>query len=289
MEAQRALLAALAAPTLRPVRRALEAALPLACASELFLSAAGLDDTLAPLVAGLLPLCPAARWLHLSYNKLEAPGAELIAQALPMMHSLDAISLAGNNIGHAAVSIVKNLPRYVTQIDFRECGIVAEDLPEMFEVLANSKEIISIDLSGNSIGNKGLEIIASYVPRFTKLLYLHCANCGASRTVLKTFVDKLAGLPDLKALDISGNDIGSAFPGIVESLCKIRRLSFLGLKDGKISTENFTLLFNKLGFLRSIKRILISGNRINPRSLETLDTSGLFITDEDEDLCPDGE
>lgn len=289
MEPQRALVASLAAPALRPARRALEAALPLACAYELFLSSAGLDDALAPLVAGLLPLCPAVRWLHLSYNRLSPAGAELIASALPLMHSLDALSFAGNNIGHSAVSIVRNLPRYVTQIDFRECGIVADDLPEIFDILSRSKDIISIDLSGNPIGNKGLEAMAGYISRFDKLLYFHCANCGLSRSALRSFVDKLSLLPNLKALDISGNDIGSAFPDIVDSLCKMRRLSYLGLKDGKISTENFVSLFNKQGSLRSIKRILISGNRINARSLDSLNSSGLFITDGDEDLCPDGE
>lgn len=126
-----------------------------------------------------------------------------------------------SNAGLTDVSILKNLPSTVTDIDLSYNDIT--EIPE--DLLAGKTELTQFVLNGNYIST----IPAGLFKDSKKLVNIYMSNMNLSKVEAGTF----AGLSELEQLDLQSNKITDIEAGAFDGLTKLTQL---GLDTNKLSS-----------------------------------------------------
>ena len=125
------------------------------------------------------------------------------------------------------------------------------------------QSLTTLYLNNNHIGNKGVEFIAIYKPRFLKNLYL-CSNDidkDGAKSIANELIYKSKFLICLHLNDNNISDDGANY--IIESSCINKSLIDLYLDNNNISSMGIKSIINLLKFNKNLYSLYLNDNDIN--------------------------
>ncbi|XDV23336.1 hypothetical protein PO909_027944, partial [Leuciscus waleckii] len=190
------------------------------------------------------------------------------------------LDLSGNELKHARVKhfydLLKNSHFKLERLRLRNCGIEVDDCSDLTSALkSNSSHLRELDLSGNTLGDKGVKNLYPLLSNECKLEKLSLCGCNITEKQFLILTPALCySLSNLRELDLSGNKLeNKGVEGVCEILknphCKLERLS---LNDCGIT--DVTCLAQSLAekkALQFLKELDLSKNTIGSSEQQLID------------------
>jgi len=258
----------------------------------------GVERTLA--IVEVLPSLRHLQSLNLSGNNLGVEGSNAIARVLPNIPNLQSLNLAGNNLGvegsNAIANALSNIPN-IQSLNLAENDIGVEGLRAITEVLQHLPNLQSLDLSRSFIETDRIREIYAGIRAFVSALqHLHNLqhlNFSNNSVVFGDAINILIYLPELRTLNLSGNNINDdyfsageyykfTFPHIpklqfldlshnsmmgdtIEIVAKellkhLPELRFLDLSNNNLASDASIALGEVLPYLHNLQSLNLSGN-----------------------------
>ena len=156
-----------------------------------------------------------------------------LAQLLPGLQrckSIKAFSLAGNDLSSQHMSAVS--------------GVLAN----------NASTLGNVSLSGNMIGDEGLEKLSGSLKRCRTLTKLWLEVLGLTSRGASTLSDALSSLPSLEQLSVIGNDLGdNGIAQLANRLQFCTRLRWLDIARTALSSQSVPILNRLLLSMPSVQ------------------------------------
>jgi Ran GTPase-activating protein (RanGAP) involved in mRNA processing and transport len=235
-------------------------------------------------VAELIKNACTLKSLDLQNNGIQAPGIEIICQALQNNYSLTSINLSSNRItvnphktinydgivcrpsrrdrddshddtGAKAIATVLENNHTLTSIDLSSNHLYSDSACVLAEALTNSA-LVSLDLNRNDINELGAKAIATALEKNNTLTSLNLSFCSIAETGGQSVIHALANNHALTFIDLSQNNLN------IESATAI----------GSMLSQNHTLTSLKLdsNWIRDAGAKAIAGGLENNKTLHTL-------------------
>jgi len=178
-----------------------------------------MGDKMAEVLAQILITNPKISTLELEKNDLSDSGAVILSKGLPKTTSLVHLKLSGNRISNIGA-------RYIFGALSKNCSVTCLDLgsqpdhnrnrigpgciPKLCELLRASRILYFLNLSGNGIGDLGLQTLIIGISKSAKsLISLNLSyNSFSGKSVPELEKLLIECQNSLKELDISGNLFG---------------------------------------------------------------------------------
>ncbi|XP_061125360.1 NACHT, LRR and PYD domains-containing protein 3-like [Syngnathus typhle] len=171
--------------------------------------------TYAPSEKGLLMLLPvvkASRKSELSCCELSKKSCEALASVLSSPCSLRELDLSENALGDdgleaLAAGLAK--PQCALQVlKLFNCKLSKKSCEALASVLSSPGRLRELDLSGNNLGDDGLEALAAGLAKpECALQVLELENCRLSKKSCEALASVLSSACSLRDLDLSWNDV----------------------------------------------------------------------------------
>ncbi|XP_035677370.1 NLR family CARD domain-containing protein 4-like [Branchiostoma floridae] len=234
-------------------------------------------DQVSRLVSVLMNV-PGMRALDLSLTELTPSSLQLLVQGFSHIPLLEELDLSYNDsLGDAGIEVLQSglssVPRLaVLRLRGTGIGMTAVGMKSMAPHMRHLAGLKELDISGNKIGDTGLESLIAVLSVFTAMQVLVLAGTGISATVTRNLVPVLCQLTRLIKLDISKNhDIGD--PGLkclVDILPHLTAMKVLNLKMTGISDRGISSLIKALPHLVQLQVLDVSFNDIGDSGIVSL-------------------
>ncbi len=198
--------------------------------------------------------------------------------AVPWLDRLTHLDLTGNvGLGSRLDYFfgLADLPR-LRSLELRNCQLWAEHATALNRLAPRWSRLTRLNLSGNPLGDNGVEHLASSaVWSGLEELVIRCDEQQFIDAIHAIGAAAIANSPhfaNLKTLDLNGHYIGDAgFTGIAESRT-LRGLIHLDVGYNELGTINGDVydILNESAILPKLKTLILDGNRISSRALETI-------------------
>ncbi|KAL4336047.1 hypothetical protein GQ457_07G041240 [Hibiscus cannabinus] len=172
-------------------------------------------------------------------------GFESLSSELDKLEILDLSSNYFNDSILASLSQLSSLK----SLNLAENWFTGTNSNDGIKMLSKLKNLETLDLSSNSLGNN----ILSQLAGFTSLKSLRLQDCG-----LKGSID-MSEVGNLKELYVMGNEIeslGSVFHSNSSGLARLNKLEVLGLSYNLFNNS----IFSSLGAFSKLKSLYLTGN-----------------------------
>ncbi|XP_078598235.1 NLR family CARD domain-containing protein 4-like [Branchiostoma floridae x Branchiostoma japonicum] len=231
-------------------------------------------DKTARLVS-VLKNVPGLRALDLSHTELTPSSLQPLVQAFSHMSLLEELNLSYNtDLGDAGMEVLQVGLSSVPHLAVLRLGWVSMTAVGMSSLAPFMRHLVrlrELDITGNKIGDSGLESLTTVLPIFTAMQVLGLRLISISPTGMRTLVPTLCQLTRLIKLDISYNDIGD--PGL-ECLSAILHhltaMKVLDLRLTGISDRGISSLIKALPHLVQLQVLDVSGNNIGDSGIVSL-------------------
>jgi Leucine Rich repeat len=145
--------------------------------------------------ANTLSELPALSCLNLKRNLIGDKGAKILAGVLRQCTALTSLKLGSNEISDGAISITRNLPQTLIELDLSHNYINCTIMREIATNLPKCDALANLDISSNLIRNIGAGRIARVLIQCTSLTSLNLNNNMMSVSIadldlLRTFFDQ---------------------------------------------------------------------------------------------------
>ena len=157
---------------------------------------------------------PVTSWQNSTLSKLDLGGANLgekgienLSKILPDMR-LGVLDLASNSIDQASLEILsRTLPPSLNTLNLSANKIDAKVIPTLIHTLRRLKELQTLNLAGNNMGDDGVKVLGEYLTDATvQVLNLSNNDIGDSGACN---LSQLLPLTQVSSLDMEGNNIGN--------------------------------------------------------------------------------
>jgi Ran GTPase-activating protein (RanGAP) involved in mRNA processing and transport len=163
-------------------------------------------------------------YLGLRCNVLGHQGTQLLAEALPRLHSLSALDLKSNEV------CGRTNPVYAGHMEALAALCTCLQLPKC--------SLTALDLSSNVLGLKGIQLFSTCLEYMPTLARLDLGKNKISTQGAKVLAQRLAGLQSLTYLDIEENYFYDEGIRHVAAALKINRsLTFVNLASNRIKPD----------------------------------------------------
>ncbi|XP_007492316.1 NACHT, LRR and PYD domains-containing protein 12 [Monodelphis domestica] len=163
--------------------------------------------------------------LRLKRCRISAAACQDIAAALVTNPNLIRLDLSRNVLGAAGVRLLAGgllHPRCRLQmLQLRRCHVDGEACQELSKVLSTSQHLAELDLTGNALGESGLQLLCPGLGHSAcKLQTLWLKICHLTPAACQNLSSVLSTNQSLTELDLSLNDLGDAgVTSLCEGLC----------------------------------------------------------------------
>lgn len=242
------------------------------------------------------PLCKMIRdneniqSLDISYNDIEDKSMRVIVNAIAVNNSIKELNLASmgrSGIQKIDLEVIKILStnKYLSSINLSNNNIHAPQLVSVLECLADSKNIIALNLSqnfslfqhnefGSKISIEHREAICRMWAN-NNIKVLNLADTGLSNETLTILRDGIGNNTSIENLDLSKNSLGyNNHYQVVESLCDIisnnKVLKSLNLAKNHFSDKSLRLFINALDANNTMQVLDLAGHELGDRATKKL-------------------
>eukprot|EP00058_Branchiostoma_floridae_P005184 XP_002590672.1 hypothetical protein BRAFLDRAFT_89473 [Branchiostoma floridae] len=231
-------------------------------------------DETARLVS-VLKNVPGLRALELSSTDLTPSSLQPLVQGFRHMSLLEELDLTRNdNLGDAGMEVLQvglsSIP-HLAVLRLWEVSMTAVGMSSLAPYMRHLVGLRELDISGNEIGDIGLESLTTILPIFTAMQVLVLEWIGISPTGMRTLVPALCQLTRLIKLDINENDIGD--PGLeclAAILHHLTAMKVLALRWTCISDRGISSLIKALPHLVRLQVFDVSLNKIGDSGIVSL-------------------
>ena len=161
-------------------------------------------------LAGVLVQCPALAHLDLSYNDIEAGGAERLAGVLGQCAALAHLNLCNNRIGvggaERLAGVLAQCPA-LAHLDLGFNQIGPDGAERLAGVLAQCTALAHLDLGYNDIGAAGAASLAGVLGQCTALAHLDLSSNQIGAGGAESLAGALGQCTALAHLNVGHNDI----------------------------------------------------------------------------------
>ena len=172
--------------------------------------------------------------LELAHCNLEDTDILAFTETIKCGHckSFSHINLSGNNLTDTATKslllMVISCPSF-KHLELCDCGMIIPSM-ELPETLNFVLSLSYLDISHNSIGNEGTELVAAFISRNDKIKHVHLSSCKFQSSEINQLIKALKSISSLQFIDLSMNDTrnGTLVP-IGPVISSNESLSFLHL------------------------------------------------------------
>ena len=196
-------------------------------------------------------------------------GMETLARALAVNRTLEHLDISSNNIGDTSVAhIAKALLTNTTLKTLCVChlkGFISDSCAESLAraLVDNGSSLKRLEISGNKIGDKGIDHVANALSTNTLLEVLSVRKCDISDLGAELLARALAVNRTLETLDISHNNIGdNGITHIATILESNTTLELLSVERCGISDLGAESIASALAANSSLKKLVINNKNI---------------------------
>lgn len=215
---------------------------------------------------------------------------QIITNAIAVNNSIEELNLAcmGRiSIQKIDLAVIKTLStnKHLSSINLSHNNIHAPQLVSVLECLADSKNIIALNLSqnfslfqhnefGSNISIEHREAICRMLAN-NNIKVLNLADTGLSNDTLTILRDGIGNNTSIEHLDLSQNSLGyNNHYQVVESLCDIisnnKVLKSLNLAKNHFSDKSLRLFINALDANNTMHVLDLSGHELGDRATKKL-------------------
>ena len=193
--------------------------------------------------------------LDLSSNNLMLEDFEKLLSPLSSLTQLKKLNL-NNNPDGISVILDKILPcmKWLEELRLSNTHLNGEDCNKFFESLKSLKQLKYLDLSNNAIGSFGARALANILKEFLLLEGLNLSKCCIKEDEMSALCVGLKLLKKLKYLNLSGNQINSAFFNMLLCHSVLEEIVFPEV----VIAGSVTVCFNDLKSLVHLKNLDVS-------------------------------
>ncbi|KAK8972896.1 hypothetical protein V6N11_057402 [Hibiscus sabdariffa] len=179
-------------------------------------------------------------------------GFESLSSELDKLEILDLSSNFFNDSILASLSELSSLK----SLNLAENWFTGTNSKDGIKMLSKLKNLETLDLSSNSLGNN----ILSQLAGFTSLKSLRLQDCGLKGSIDMSEVGNLRNLKELYVVENEIQSLGSVFHGNSSGLARLNKLEVLGLSYNLFNNS----IFSSLDFcnLINLRKLLLGGNEI---------------------------
>ncbi|XP_078661012.1 NACHT, LRR and PYD domains-containing protein 3-like [Branchiostoma floridae x Branchiostoma belcheri] len=236
-------------------------------------------DLTAKLVS-VLENVPCLRALGLSLTKLTPSSLQPLVQGFRHMSLLEELDLSENpDLGDTGMEVLQvwlsSVPHLaVLRLGGRVFGVgmTSVGMSYLAPYMRHLVGLRELDISGNKIGDTGLESLTTVLHTFTAMQVLGLEKTGISPTGMRTLVPALRKLTRLIKLDVSENEIGDL--GLEYLLAAILHhltaMKVLVLSGTCISDRGISSLIKALPHLVHLQVLDVSWNNIGDSGIVSL-------------------
>ena len=198
-------------------------------------------------------------------NRLTSKGILSIDYFLTKNHFIETLNIAGNNIrdeGFVLVCQGLNENNFLKHISVANNGIEYKGLLEGLECIKETK-LLTFDISGNKIMNKGVITFCDYLNNFTSLHFLNISECGIEFKGFSYLLNTLKYIKRLESLNISGNNLkNDEYFDHVFTLFRSINLRYLNMSKCFLGDKSGGILGKCLEINETLRTVNISDNQL---------------------------
>ena len=166
-----------------------------------------------------------------------------LLQSLSSCKQLTTLNLSNNTIGEAGQYLAQSITSWgdnppLETLDVRGCSILEQVWPELLQSLSSCKQLTTLDLSGNTIGEAGHYLAPSITSWGDNppLQRLDLYDCSIPEQVWPELLQSLSSFKHLSCLNLSRNTlIGCFFHFLPDANSGLMSLESLNLEETAIS------------------------------------------------------
>jgi len=216
---------------------------------------------------GNLMKCPQLVELNLMDNIIDDDGAKMIADALKINQSLEALGLSWNNIGDCGTKMIANALKFNQSLELLNLGgnkIGDVGATMIAEVLKVNHSLRSLDLISNKIGDDGAKEIAGALKINVELRSLYLINNKILNDGARMIADALIVNHSLKVLDLSYNKVADDGAKHFADAIKVNhKLETLGLGGNNIGDDGAKEIAEAMKINHCLKSLNLNKNKIS--------------------------
>ncbi|XP_030646427.1 protein NLRC5 [Chanos chanos] len=171
-----------------------------------------LTDTGASSLAKALEDCPLITHFDISDNNLTDKGMKEISETLCKLKNITSVTFGKNNFSlHGVFILVEEMAQCHTaqqvQAHLTDCELRETHMERLYSKLSSYSSLISLDLSKNALGNKGLKKLLDFLPKLKTIEEINVSENGITVDGVIFLADCLHTCMDLievHARDLSG-------------------------------------------------------------------------------------
>lgn len=233
----------------------------------LALSCNRLDDNGALWIGDMILHNDTLKRLHLDRNLLTATTAGYLGLALTQNTTLKSLDLSRNRIKSAgvwALGVALRRNKALNMIDLSNNSMGPETAPQaLCELFKKDGAITEIILSGNRIGDAGVEQIAHSIRENKILKKMELDSVGMTSSGFKVLCEALKDNDALEFLSVNKNDIkDDAMKAFGELLQGNKALATVRMSECGITDTGYQCIAEGMQSNSTVKEIDLSGNAI---------------------------
>ena len=232
------------------------------------------DDGLQQLLPGLLS-CTRLKALDLSLNGLSETHMAGVGKVLSLNHqSLEGLNLGWNHIGDEGLRSVQDGLRQLLQLKClcsSDLGLTRTGVLLLPDIISHQPALVECDLSNITMGGAAFVDIRSALQKCKHIKELRLSSAGLKSSSMGLLASVLAGLSQLRDLDIRLNPIcDEGFQLLSPGLQQCPQLRVLYLDACDLTGQVIALLTMVLLSMPQLEELSLSGNQIGDAGLNQL-------------------
>ncbi|KAK8550169.1 hypothetical protein V6N12_038896 [Hibiscus sabdariffa] len=169
------------------------------------------------------------------------------------LDKLEILDLSSNHFNDSILASLSQLSS-LKSLNLAENWFTGTNSNDGIKMLSKLKNLETLDLSSNSLGNN----ILSQLAGFTSLKSLRLQDCGLKGSIDMSEVGNLRNLKELYVMENEIESLGSVFHSNSSGLARLNKLEVLGLSYNLFNNS----IFSSLGAFSKLKSLYLTGNKL---------------------------
>ncbi|KAF7242769.1 Protein NLRC5 [Varanus komodoensis] len=211
-------------------------------------------------------------WCSLSGNSLNDQAVAHLMNSLPSLQSLKSLCISENKFSPGSICLLANslnLCKRICEVEVRliDCGIGQDAIQDLCAILEKCDRLAELDLSGNRLGNEGLQCLLEHLPQSRVSCLLKISQNRISQEGILHLINALATYKNVAEVLVSLSSEEMLLKTLVG---EDKPQKTLRLKHCSFQPEHLMQLFSGLGKCTTLYNFMSTNNALMVNDAEDL-------------------